>query len=563
MIKKIIKILKNKKFYFILIVLLIFGYFGYSRFFKKEIERYILDTVKEGDLKVKVSGSGEIIPVDEIDIKSKVSGEIVFLNVKEGQNVKEGEILAKLDSEEVEKEIKDKEVLIKKLELDVESLRLKLKKTDFQYQNTLRGDDYKKFLNQGVLILNNFYNFYPKFIEDLDKIYFYKDFDSYSNNLEYYQSYNPSFKNKSQKLNLDYKNLKLKYSQLSESFKNILDGSDIKEKIIKDSYDLVVNSYNLVNEGKEIVRFLKEDLILKNSKHEKEDIIENHFQKLTDYLSELGVYKQNLFEVISKINSYKDIINNYEFDKNNLEISIKQKEIELEQAKSKIDDLKDTLNDYYIIAPIGGILSSFSIKRGDLVVSKQIIGKIITNQKVARISLNEVDVAQVKVGKEAILTFDAFPDLEIKGKIIEISTVGNEEQGVVSYDVKISLGNLKKEIKPGMSANAEIIINNKQNVLLVPNSAIKTDEKGQYVEIVKNYNLGEKENLTSSLEIPKEFIERKYIKVGISNEDFTEVLDGLKRGDVFISKVSRKKTSQNRQRTNPFLPRSPFGQQRR
>jgi HlyD family secretion protein len=558
---RFLKILKSKKFYFALIILLIIGYFVYPRIFKKESTRYILGEVQRGNLEIKVSGTGEIIPIEEINVKSKVGGEIVFLNVKEGDNVYQGQILAKIDSRNIEKTIKDQEILIKNLELAIESAKLNLEKLNFQYQNTLRGDDYNKALNQGISTLNDFYNFYPNFIEDLRKIYFEKEFDRIDNNIVYYEAYNPKFSGKSQKLERTYNYIKNKYIQLSENFKLIQDNNETREKIITDSYNLVLESYELVNEGKEIIRYLKEELLFKNTNHEKQNIINNHFEKLNEYLSSLTQYKQNLFEIISKINNYRDIINNYDFDRKNLEISIKQKEIDLEQAKKKLDDLKEDLSDYYIAAPLSGILSKLNIKKSDLVVSNQIIGTIIINQKIAKISLNEIDTAKVKVGQEAILTFDALPDLKVKGKIIEISTVGKEEQGVVSYDLKISLTRENKKIKPGMSVNAEIIAYSKKNILLIPNSAIKNDKDGNYVQIVKNYKI-EKINSSNPAVIPKEIIEKRYIKTGISNDEFTEVIEGLKEGEIIIIRTLNQ-TAKNRQQTNPFLPRLPFGQQRR
>ena len=558
---KFLKILKSKKFYFALIILLIIGYFVYPRIFKKESIRYILGEVQRGNLEIKVSGTGEIVPIEEINVKSKVGGEIVNLNVKEGDKVYKGQVLAKIDSRKLEKTIKDQEILIKNLELAIDSAKLNLEKLNFQYQNTLRGDDYNKALNQGISILTDFYSFYPIFVEDLRKIYFYKDFENYDNNLKYYESYNPYFAGKSQKLEFNYNILRSKYIELSENFKNISSQNEIKEKIIKDSYDLVLATYDLVNEGREMIRYLKEDLALKNATHEKENIINNHFQKLTNYLNSLAQYKQNLLDVISKINSYHDIVDNYNFDKKNLELSIRQKEIDLEQAKKKLNDLKEDLNDYYVTAPLSGILSTLNIKKGDLIDSNQIIGTIITNQKIAKISLNEIDSAKVKVGQNAILTFDALPDLKIKGKVVEISPVGKEVQGVVSYDVKISLEKENREIKPGMSVNAEIIIDKKENVLLVPNSAIKSDKMGKYVEVVKNYEI-ERKKLFESVAISQNLIEKRYIKPGISNDEFAEVLEGLEEGEIIIIRTLNQ-TAKNRQQTNPFLPRMPFGQQRK
>jgi len=560
---KILKIFKNKKTYLILVAILIIGGFTYLKILKKESIKYVLGVVKRGDLEITISGNGNITPVDEINIKSKTSGEVVYLNVKEGDRVYKGQVLAKLDTKDIEKTIKDQEITIKNLELAIESAKLSLDKLNFQYQNTLRGDDYKKALDHGILILNDFYNFYPNFIEDLRKIYFYKDLDNYDNNLKYYESYNKAlFSGKSEKLEITYNNIKSKYLQLSENFKNTPNNNDAKEKIIKDTYDLAIATYNLVNEGKEMVRYVKEGLTLNNAVHEKQDIIENHYQKLSNYLSALGQYKQNLLDVISKINSYHDLVDNYEFDKKNLDLSIKQKEVDLDQAKKKLDDLKEDLNDYYITAPLSGILSTLNIKKGDLIASNQIIGTIITTQKVAKISLNEIDAAKVKVGQNAILTFDALPDLKIKGKVIEISPVGKEEQGVVSYDIKISLEEENKDIKPDMSVDAEIIVDKKANVLLIPSTAVKKDKGGNYVEVVKNYKL-DKKNLFKPVAIPQNLIEKRYIKTGISNDESTEILEGLNEGEIIVVKTITPKTSQTTQnrRNNPLMP-IPFGSRR-
>ncbi len=559
----IFKLFKSKLFYFVIIILLgITGYYGYYKIFKNQSTKYILAKATEGDLEIKVSGSGEIIPIEEINIKSKVSGEVVSLNVKEGDLVYKGQLLAKIDSKNLEKAISDQEILIKNLELAIESAKLSLEKLNFQYQNTLRGDDYKKALNQGILVLNELYNFYPNFIEDLNKIYFNKDLDNRDNNLKYYESYSIIFAGKSYKLEKNYSNIKNYYLQLSENFKILQNTDEYKEKIIKDSYNLVLATYELVNEGKEMIRYLKEDLVLKNAAHEKQDIIEDHYQKLTNYLNILGQYKQNLLDIVSKINSYHDIIDNYEFDKRSLELSIKQKETDLEQAKKKLNDLKEDLNDYYILAPFSGILSTLNIKKGDLISSSQIIGTIVTNQKIAKISLNEIDAVQVKVGQPAILTFDALPGLKIKGKVIEISAVSKQEQGVVSYDIKISLEEENKEIKLGMSVEAEIIVDKKENVLIVPNSAIKRDKDGRYVEIVKNYDINEK-LLNKPVKIPQNLIEKRYIKTGLSNDEYTEILEGIQEGEIIIVKTlepQSRQTIQNRQ-TNPLMP-IPFGPRR-
>jgi HlyD family secretion protein len=220
------------------------------------------------------------------------------------------------------------------------------------------------------------------------------------------------------------------------------------------------------------------------------------------------------------------------------------------------------MKDYFIYAPFDGIIDKINVDKSDFVSSGTILGTIITKNKIADISFNEIDIAKIKVGQEAILTFDAFDNLKIKGKVIEISTTGTEEQGVVSYNAKISIEEDNQDIKPGMSVNADIIVNKKENVLMVPNLAIRKDKDGQYVEVIKDSKLKEKK-LIKNTDISQDLIEKRYIKTGIYDNEFTEVLDGLNENDNIIIKTSNQKININNQKTNPFLPRMPFGQQRR
>ena len=102
---------------------------------------------------------------------------------------------------------------------------------------------------------------------------------------------------------------------------------------------------------------------------------------------------------------------------------------------------------------------------------------LITKQKIAEISLNEVDAAKVKVGQKVTLTFDAIDGLSITGEVSEIDALGTVSQGVVTYGVKIAFDTQDERVKSGMSVSAAIITDVKQNVLLVPNAAVKSNER--------------------------------------------------------------------------------------
>jgi HlyD family secretion protein len=565
MLQKILKIaIEHKIIATVVIILVIFGgYFGYTKIFKNNgAVRYVTAQVQKGTLIVSVSGSGQISASNQLDIKPKISGEVVYVGVKDGQEVKAGALIAQLDATEAQKEVRDAEV-------SLESAKLALEKLNTQYEQQLRGDTLNKSYEDGMIILTRLYDEFPTTLDALKQIFFggdlseeYKqtcDIDSYNLdgcNITYYASYSDKFTNIPTRIwRLYLESKKLYQRGLADYQSAERGGGENRAKAIESGYELVAKTAEMVKLGRDVIRSLQDSLLQSGSTHTKKAIIDRHESDLNRYEVSINDYLKDLLTIVNTINNQHDILASYPLDKKAQELIIKQRE-------NALLDAKERLEDYFIRAPFDGIIAKLDVKKGDIVSPGKVLGMLITKQKIAEVSLNEIDVAKIKVGQEAILTFDSFPGLEIKGRVIEISAVGTEEQGVVSYEVKISLEKEVAEIKPGMSVNAKIFAEKKENALLVPNSAIKSDNEGQYVEIVKNYNL-EKKDLLRPVAIPQNFIEKRYIKAGISNDEFTEVLEGLKEDEIIIVKTLSQQVSQNKQQTNPFLPRSPFSQQRR
>ncbi|MCK4967985.1 MAG: hypothetical protein KAS12_02925, partial [Candidatus Aenigmarchaeota archaeon] len=143
-----------------------------------------------------------------------------------------------------------------------------------------------------------------------------------------------------------------------------------------------------------------------------------------------------------------------------------------------------------------------------------------TQQKIAELSLNEIDIVNIEVGQKASLTFDAIEDLIISGQVIEVDSIGTTSQGVVTYDVKIVFDIDNPQVKSGMSVNADIIINVSQNALLVPNATVKMQNNFYFVQV-----------LEPGSEVPK----NQQVEVGLTNDIITEVISGLKEGDQVVT----------------------------
>jgi RND family efflux transporter MFP subunit len=204
----------------------------------------------------------------------------------------------------------------------------------------------------------------------------------------------------------------------------------------------------------------------------------------------------------------------------NSDLDIQSQKLAVENAQNSLQDAKDNLANYYIYAPFGGTLGKISTQVGTTVGSGTSIATILTTQKICTIPLNEVDVAKVQPGQKVVLTFDALPDLTVAGQVATIDPVGTISSGVVTYNVQISFDTQDSRVKSGMSINANIITNVKQDVLLVPNTAVKTQGNIKYVQILVNG-------------APQQ----KIVTTGLSDDTNTEIVTGISEGDKVVTQT--------------------------
>jgi RND family efflux transporter MFP subunit len=193
------------------------------------------------------------------------------------------------------------------------------------------------------------------------------------------------------------------------------------------------------------------------------------------------------------------------------------------------------LSDYYIRAPFDGTIASVSVEKSDSVSSGTVVASLITKKQIAEIPFNEVDVAKIKVGQKTTLTFDAIPDLTISGEVAEIDSVGTVSSGVVNYNVKISFDTQDDRIKPSMSVSAAIITDMAQDVLVVSSSAVKTKNGSSYVEMFDTPLADSVAGVQGSLS--KVLPRQQTVTVGISDDTSTQIISGLKEGDIIVTKT--------------------------
>lgn len=197
--------------------------------------------------------------------------------------------------------------------------------------------------------------------------------------------------------------------------------------------------------------------------------------------------------------------------------------LQLDKAKIALQRAKEDLKKTVIIAPFDGIVADVGVKEGDKLSSVNyatttVIHLIDPTVMEMEGLVDEIDVPRVKPGQKAIITVDALPDIELKGKVTFISPVATIQSGIVSYKVTLNLEYpVNPELKDGMTATAEIIFDRKDNVLLVPERAIKDKDKEPWVEVVKDGT-----------------VEPRKVTLGMSDGRNVEVISGLTEGENVI-----------------------------
>jgi HlyD family secretion protein len=478
-----------------------------------------------------------------MEIKPKVSGEVLKIYGQKDQRVKAGDLLLELDSKNYQRAIDDAKLALDNAKNSLENL----KKNKEDAQKDL-NDAYENSFNS----ISQTFNDLPQIIQTLEPIFTESSYDGDQADIDYYRFivgfYSGQSFPKNEKEN-QFSKLKEKYQGTRDNFLLLSKNSprEILEEWLKNTEDLVKEISDLTRSARDTISFYKETIQKQNlTPPISLSVTENQLLTLSNLTNSLDQKSANLSSLSKTIDQLKTSISNYED-------SIQSQEKIVEQKENALSDARENYENCFIKAPYDGIVAKVNVKEGDNVSLATSLFTFISTQKIAELTLNEIDAAKVKIGQKATLTFDALPDLTLTGKVTEIDTLGTVSQGVTSYGVKIALDTDDERIKPGMSVTAEIVVEAKPDVLVLSNSAIKNQGGSNYVELIEaSDEIKNKLKIGSAISLPKNVqIKNQTVEIGISNETMTEIVSGLKEGDIVISSKITQQT-QTSQTQNQF-----------
>lgn len=242
-----------------------------------------------------------------------------------------------------------------------------------------------------------------------------------------------------------------------------------------------------------------------------------------------NLYKRNFVpksELDQAINDYKSDM---------AKISSARADIAKAQAQCRGAEL--SLSYTKIVAPVDGMIISREIDVGQAVAASFQAPELFTiaqdlQKMQIEVNVSEADIGKVKEGQDVEYTLDGYPDTTFKGKVTQVRISPTTVSNVVTYSVIVGVDNKDLKLKPGMTANVSIITAKHENVLCVPNFALKFTPNPE----------GPKYEKQGIWVLIKHHLKRIEIATGLSDDSYTEVISPyIKEGDTVVVGIKGQK----------------------
>ncbi|MBT3260829.1 HlyD family efflux transporter periplasmic adaptor subunit [bacterium] len=186
------------------------------------------------------------------------------------------------------------------------------------------------------------------------------------------------------------------------------------------------------------------------------------------------------------------------------------------QGKEKVRYWSNVYKATPLLAPVKGKVIVRNADPGQTVnTSSEIL--VLADKLIVKAQVDETDIGKVELTQKAKIALDAYPEIEIEGKVTQISYEAIVINNVTVYEVSIMPERVPEVFRSGMNANVEIMVENKKNVLVIPRKALQFDNEVTFVYIQKGVDL-----------------HKQSVKLGLANDDKVEILEGITDKDTVM-----------------------------
>ena len=407
--------------------------------------KYETISAEKKDLVKVVEISGKVVPAEEVNLSFVASGKVIEILKDVGDQVKVGDVIARIDSSDVRNEIleaqanlQSEQAQLSKISGDTNSSQVNLARDSLI--QTLN----KAYVNADSIVRNTV----DTFFEDADTI-----------NAEFILS-------------------------LGLGKKVVNDGREVAEKVLDDWVirNSAITTQNLSNDDISYVlsQIKKIDSFVATISSYSSDFAPEGSvtqTQIDSYVTSLATARTTLSSLNIEINTSLDNLSGLESD-----IPIQNAKIINSQAT--VSKLQAKASDYVLVAPFNGLITENNLELGKFSGSSDIAFILISDSPLEiETFIPEINIVGVDVGDKVVLRFDALgEDVFVDAVVTHIDPRATVNQGVVTYRTLIDLIEPNNDLRPGMSANIEIIKEIVSGQIVVPNYVVQEENNKKYVE---------------------------------------------------------------------------------
>jgi len=492
--------------------------------------------VKRGTVTASVSGNGIMQPYKTVEVKSNVGGQVVKLFVDEGDFVKGGQLIARIDPS-------DSVTNLEQAEADLASANAKVAQTkqqsSLQQIQTVTGvESAQQALEasrQRLAQADQQARIQPKLTAEAIK-QAKSSLGSAQATLQQTKTALVPQKLSSAKALYDQANATFDQSErevkrqralLGKGFvsQSQVDSAEQQYSVAKAQLESAKSKFDTIKDEAD------QDLNNAEAKAAQataayETALANRVQdslKQQDLAAARAAYKQTVAALATaKANAYQDQMRRED---------ILQARAQLKRAEASEKNARTQLGYTTIVAPTTGVVVKKYVEEGSIVTAGRSSfagsGSGVTIVDIADVSrmrvvvnVDETDIARIRLGQDVDVSFDAYPDELFVAEVIKIAPEAIMDQNVTTIPVTVELDYADRRLKPEMNATCDFVTVRKKNVLYVPNEAVKETDKGMVVTVMEN---GKQ-------------VERK-VRIGEVGNDYTEITSGLREGETVVTAV--------------------------
>ncbi|MDD5749158.1 MAG: efflux RND transporter periplasmic adaptor subunit [Patescibacteria group bacterium] len=548
------KFFKKKKFWIWSVILLVILGFGLSRFLAKEESNYVTEKVIIGDLTQTVEISGSVRAAEEINLSFGRSGTLREVNVKVGDQVEAGQVLASLSAGAAASQVADAqanvslaranlaELLAGASAEDIRVTEQELASAQTSYQaaqdsigNLQRSRDQEMetlrqkalaVLTDKLFVVNYSLNLVSQAIlsSDAQRDLYVSDITALSQAKSAYQNTNNLY----QVAKTDFDRAQNTRSQL-----DILTALDALGQAADSTAFTLSRTFEVMQAT--IVNGVYTTAA-----------IENYKSSINVQSSAVGAASSAITAAAADIrgrdlhykNSLSDAQNSLELALMNMNLiearlelkkspprdfQIEAAQARVRQAEASLSRVSSDYNETILRSPVDGVVTKADLSRGEQALAGQSFISIIgLSEMEIRVDVPESDIVKLKIGDEVEIILDAFSSQEkFAGIVTFIDPASTRSEGVVYFRTTISFAKEDERIKPGMTADLRIRTDSRENVVLAPSRSVIFREDKRYIQVLENGQLAEKE-----------------VVVGLRGDGgLVEIISGVKAGEEVITYI--------------------------